>query len=146
MVLWNGNFFFLFIHLSLCATTFSNRHFCRLSSRSVKWALTTCAAQQPLLWPHLAQRDSHTTLLQGGKNWSFFSFFQNHAEIQMGMLWLMSEGAVGSFTLKWIYPGAHKYHTLLTFICCWSDLKYRSTISFIITFYGDNLYGTEHRF
>lgn len=64
----------------------------------------------------------------------------------MGMLWLMSEGAVRSFTLKWIYPEAHKYHILLTFICWRPDLKYRSTISFIITFYGDNLYGAEHRF
>lgn len=37
---------------------------------------------------------------------------------------------------KWIYPQAHKYHILLTFMHWQYDLKYRSTISFIITFYG----------
>lgn len=48
--------------------------------------------------------------------------------------------------LKRIYPQAHKYHTLLTFICWQSTLKYRSTISFIITFYGNNRYAAELRF
>lgn len=48
--------------------------------------------------------------------------------------------------LKWIYPQAHKYHILLTFICWQSHLKYRSTISFIITFYGNNRFGAEQRF
>lgn len=55
-------------------------------------------------------------------------------------------GAVRSFMSKWIYPQARKYHILLTFICWQSDLKYRSTISFIITFYGNNRYGAEQRF
>lgn len=41
---------------------------------------------------------------------------------------------------------AHKYHILLTFICWQTDLKYRSTISVIITCNGNNRCGAEQRF
>lgn len=46
----------------------------------------------------------------------------------------------------WIYSQAHKYHILLTFICWQTDLKYRSTISVIITCNGNNRCGAEQRF
>lgn len=46
----------------------------------------------------------------------------------------------------WIYSQAHKYHILLTFICWQTDLKYRSTISVIITSNGNNRCGAEQRF
>lgn len=38
---------------------------------------------------------------------------------------LISEGAVRSFRLKWIYPQAHKYHILLTFMRSpiWSEVQ-----------------------
>lgn len=45
-----------------------------------------------------------------------------------------------------IYSQAHKYHILLTFICWQTDLKYRSTISVIITCNGNNRCGAEQRF
>lgn len=53
---------------------------------------------------------------------------------------------VRSFTLMRIYSQAHKYHILLTFICWQTDLKYRSTISVIITCNGNNRCGAEQRF
>lgn len=54
--------------------------------------------------------------------------------------------SVRSFMLKWISPQAHKYHILLTFMCRKPDVKYRRTISFIITFCGNNRYGADQRF
>lgn len=55
----------VFIHLlTHAAFSISNRHF-YLLSKSVKWALSTYAALEPLPCTYLAQRDSHTSFLPG---------------------------------------------------------------------------------
>lgn len=118
-------FMTLFVHLLMhAAFSVSNRVFYLLSN-SVKWALSTYAAPEPLPCPYLAERDSHTPFLRE-KNQSILRFCTVLTEISVAK-------PVRSFTLMRIYRQTHKYHILLTFICWQTDLKYRSTISVIIT-------------
>lgn len=130
----------VFIHLrTLAAFLISSGHF-YLLKKSVKWALSTYGAVEPLPCTYLAQRDSHTHFYQSKiDQYSFCTVLTNRTEISVVK-------SVRSFTLMWIFSQAHKYHILLTFICWQTDLKYRSTISVLITCNGNNRCGAEQKF